>query len=491
MKNLQKLPLLWQPGEYFLKEDHLYQKSGFLELVLAPLLFSWTVWILRRAREDGVERLYFLARDGYVSYRIACGLCRKYKIDMECRYLYCSRYSLRVPMYSRNIDQALDLICSPGPGVSLRRILIRAGLEDESIRKMEGGFPEIDPGRILTRNELIKVHGQLQGDREFLNFLKKASLCRWDALQSYLKQEGFLEDGRIGIVDSGWSGMTQKLLMDVLVRCKSPHALHGYYFGLYERPEQMAADLFRSYYFSPDRDSVNKVSFSCGLFEALLCPGLGTTIGYRCLGDRVEPVLKKVAAGRERRNICGVLEQYASRFMNFCSREELLQLDPKAAGICLGRSLRLFMRDPLREEAEIFGQLSFSADLRDEGIQEVAPPLDRRGLAEEHLLARLLSLTGVRRSCLQESSWYEGSAVRSSSRPLFHLFSCTLYKMLRTGKNQLMACSYRCLSGLCKLIKEYRSSRRQEPCSWNGLHRIFRTWSRCRCDHLPGDGSHG
>ena len=89
-----------------------------------------------------------------------------------------------------------------------------------------------------------------------------------------------------------------------------------------------------------------------------------------------------------------------------------------------------FMWSPEREEAEVFGMLPFSDDLQDAGLQELAVKLDSRALLENHVLNRLLVMLGLRGGILQQSAWFEGSAVRSAKHSLWHRSSFLVYKLL-------------------------------------------------------------
>lgn len=99
--------------------------------VLAPALGSFTQWLLQGALTGGKERLYFLARDGYLMYQAAGIFCEVLDLPVTCRYLSCSRYSLRLPALHRNREEALDFLCRKASGITLEKLLRRAGLTQE------------------------------------------------------------------------------------------------------------------------------------------------------------------------------------------------------------------------------------------------------------------------------------------------------------------------------------------------------------------------
>ena len=99
--------------------------------VLAPAMGGFVRWILQQAVKNGKTRIYFLARDGYFPYHGARLLCEQMNLPIACRYLSCSRYSLRIPLFHTNGEEALDLLCRRGMEVSLKRVLSRGGLTRE------------------------------------------------------------------------------------------------------------------------------------------------------------------------------------------------------------------------------------------------------------------------------------------------------------------------------------------------------------------------
>ena len=72
---LQELPLIG--------EDAI---SIVCRYVLAPALGGFTQWLLKEACKAQKQRLYFLARDGYLMYRAALLFCEKQRLPIECRY---------------------------------------------------------------------------------------------------------------------------------------------------------------------------------------------------------------------------------------------------------------------------------------------------------------------------------------------------------------------------------------------------------------------
>ena len=71
--------------------------------------------------------------------------------------------------------------------------------------------------------------------------------------------------------------------------------------------------------------------------------------------------------------------------------------------------LSQFMGNPTQFEAEAYGSLLFSDDVREENHQSVSAEFSEQEIKNHHLLNRLLIMTGVRKKVLHESAWIEGS----------------------------------------------------------------------------------
>ena len=334
---------------------HVMSGERVLQEIFAPLMTAFTVWVLKEAEARGIKRLYFLSRDGYLPYRTAIRLVKSCKLDIECRYLYCSRYSLRVPMYSENVDEALSHVTRGGIDVTFRKILLRSGFRAEDIPKMQAAFPDFALDEVIPYSGLRKVRARLDGSSVYKDLLKERSEEAWEPLCAYFRQEGLLEGigacdrskeksdrvsarygslgkseragtcdenaEKIGIVDSGWTGTTQKSIAEIRRRCGIDDPVEGFYFGLFEIPKGSDPERYHSFYFGPKTKLFNKVFFSNSLFEALVRADHGTVSGYRKVktsgkdGEArysMEPILEPCRMN----GIAEKLDQYICKYMN-------------------------------------------------------------------------------------------------------------------------------------------------------------------------------
>ena len=449
------------PGGPGADSTHVMSGERVLQEIFAPLMTAFTVWVLREAEARGIKRLYFLSRDGYLPYRTAIRLVKSCKLDIECRYLYCSRYSLRVPMYSENVDEALSHVTRGGIDVTFRKILLRSGFRAEDIPKMQAAFPDFALDEVIPYSGLKKVRARLAGSDAYKDLLKQRSEEAWEPLCAYFRQEGLLEGigacdrskeksdrvsarygslgkseragtcdenaEKIGIVDSGWTGTTQKSIAEIRRRCGIDDPAEGFYFGLFEIPKGSDPERYHSFYFGPKTKLFNKVFFSNSLFEALVRADHGTVSGYRKVktsgkdGEArysMEPILEPCRMN----GIAEKLDQYICKYMNEITDREhpgARKIPAEFDGILtpeLTGRLKKFMWNPDPDEAEYFGSLPFSDDLLDETEREVAPVFPVRYLKENHLVNRMLTSLGIRKGTVHESAWFEATCVRSAER---------------------------------------------------------------------------
>ena len=459
-------------------------RERILRDVFAPLIVSFTVWVLREAEARGIKRLYFLSRDGYLPYRTAVRLVESYKVDIECRYLYCSRYSLRVPMYSENVGEALDHVTRGGIDVTFRKILMRSGFREEDMEKMQAEFPDIAPDQVIPYSDLSKIRRRLAENRAYTDLLIARSRASWDPLRAFFAQEGLLEEAgireeekgranrtraedtcrecgdsdhtdlkkdiplRTGIVDSGWTGTTQKSIDEIRRRCGIETPVEGFYFGLFEIPKGMDPGTYHSFYFGPKTKLLNKVFFSNSLFEAMVRANHGTVSGYRTVktaekGDEeAHSISEPIPAPFRKNDIAEKIDLYIDQYLDqLAEREKCICPEPVTRSVPekgiedgnpgpgqipagydsiltpeITRQLRKFMWNPDPEEAEYFGSLPFSDDLLDETEREVGPVFPAEYLKENRFANRLFTSLGIRKKAIHESAWFEATCVRSAGR---------------------------------------------------------------------------
>ena len=418
--------------------------------VLAPALNGFMVWVLNQAMAQGIRRLYFLARDGYFMYKTACRYVEAYGLPLECRYFYCSRYSVRIPCYHLDTEKALAYITLGGLDVTAERLYTRAGFDEKQKEKLfQAGVLPYERKEQIPRKELAQIKEVLSKNSLFMDMLVENSRRALPAYRKYLKQEGLLEEIPAALVDSGWVGSMQKELNCSLQRFGRKEQIHGFYWGLYELPPDVDRFRYHTYYFSPEGELRRKAAFNNCLFETIFTAPHGMTLFYEQTDEKIRPVLSEFSAGRAE-GLKFIEEQFLTWQENFLGQIsdtsfEMLAKAFMEKQICcaIEKNLKLFMHYPTKEEARLFGKMNFTDDVMEEKGNQIAAHLEERELTGNHLLHRVISELPLHKKSIRQSAWYEGSAAAYGKHPVYHIFQYTGYKYLLYYRKRERQCRQR------------------------------------------------
>ena len=330
---------------------------------IGPVLCDYVYWVLQEARRQEVSTLYFLARDGYVLQRIAQEICMTEKISIECRYLYCSRASLRMPSYHLIGDEAYDLLFQGGYHVSIHSFFERAMIEEkywETILEQCGIARNIDLDRELQQSELKKFRKLFMQSETFSSLLKENSQNAYESTIGYFTQEGLFRQKHIGIVDSGWIGSMQRSLRQLLQSKGYRGKLTGFYFGMYTDGKEPADGQYFSWYFSKKQGKKNKILFCNNLFECILSAPHGMTIGYKKENCVYKPVLKEAPKSEQMKEIqtqiLGLIDGAKMRIRNGMTVRRTNS----------EKTLHHLMGHPEKEIVKLYGKFLFCDDITED-----------------------------------------------------------------------------------------------------------------------------
>lgn len=329
-----------------------------------PIMFHYVWWVLTEAKNRGLRRLYFLARDGYTLLKIANLFCDTFHLPIECRYLYCSRASLRIPSYFFIGEDAFELLTLGGYYGTLKSLLLRGGLTRAERQEVyvECGMQHIDEDRALPLGEFERYAGLIRQSRTFRMCVVKKSKTAYADTIGYLKEEGLFEQNTVAVVDSGWTGSMQHSLRQLLAYSGFKGSLIGFYFGMYAKPKSSADGIYLTWYFDAANGAMKKALFCNNLFECLLSAPHGMTASYRKTGAGYEPVQLSSAEGRELTIIVEqseIIYDYAAQRIQEVSFDEF---DPRRLRRDTMRRIKRYMSSPTPAEAAYYGQFLFCDD---------------------------------------------------------------------------------------------------------------------------------
>ncbi len=355
----------------------------------APVLVSYVRWILKCSVESGIMRIYFLARDGYTLKLIADEICSRTGFKIDCRYLYCSRKSLRLPSYHLIGDEAYMLLSIGATRRTIRTIFDRAGLDTEQIDiiRSELRFENIDEP--LNASNFDKICKEIFINENFQRFFYDNSRNTYKTTIGYLKQEGLMDSIKYAIVDSGWTGSMQRSLRQILENAGYKEKMHGFYFGLFNDPSYCDGE-YNTYYFNAYKKKSDKIFFCNNLFECWLSAPHGMTIGYKEEKNEFVPVTlsndNNLVDELIREQIAGVID-----FLSSLSNEQIDigNFIYKTEYLRTREILRRIMSSPTREEAECLGKFSFCDDITEGYHQMLASPEQAESLKGFSLIKRI------------------------------------------------------------------------------------------------------
>ena len=401
---LRKEPALYEIARGQVSDKNIDFAEAIYDTVFAPVLICFVEWVLQEAKKKGIKRLYFLARDGYQMYLAAEQLCKSRKYDIECRYLYGSRYAWRMAEFALVGEACLDMICLGGIDVTFEKIMKRGGLSEEEsfIVAKELGFMKRYK-TMLSYSQIQQLKKPLKESKNFLPFVYMHSKEAYENTIAYFKQEGLLDSVPYALVDSGWVGSLQKTLQQLLCYAGNKKELQGFYFGLYELPKGVKKENYYTYYFSPTKGIKKKVYFSNCLYEAVYSAPHGMTIAYKNTEKGYEPVFYKEC------NINQIqmkqMEMWLKDFLKNYGKEDNLKNKQEIVFLLLKK----LMGQPTKEEVEVYGTLLFSDDVTEEHTQRVARELTEQEIKDQYVWNKILIMLGIKKQTLKESAWIEGS----------------------------------------------------------------------------------
>jgi predicted HAD superfamily hydrolase len=346
---------------------------------IAPALFGFVHWCLTEAQKQGIQRLYFVARDGQVLQQIAEIICENWGFDVDCRYLYGSRQAWHFPAILQLGEMELDWIFDPTNFLSVSAVCNRVNLNPNQISDSLKlfGFKEESWDTNLTNDERVHLR-QVFAQQSVIDLILGIAETYRNKAIGYFRQEGIGDSTRFAIVDIGWHGRLQcsfsKLLSSAGLYPQK--GLTGFYFGLSKRIQISPNDKLYAYFFDPDYTSSrdNLCEFRT-LFEVFMTADHGGTMKFEFSNGKYFPILryqeniKAIDWGllTQQKSICEFTRQLTKHLKpeEFSNHSHLLT----ASELLLTE----FTSQPSFAEAEAYGAFLFAEDQAEAKMYELAP----------------------------------------------------------------------------------------------------------------------
>ena len=187
------------------------------ECVAGPILFPYVQWILEQSKAYGIDRLYFIARDGYILKKIADVLIDKWKLPFSTKYIYGSRTAWRMPSYDGKKGSLQRLISWSYPH-KIKTVRHLAKTLQVKVDDVVRFLPECyqNPDQEISYVSLCICIMRLEDQESFRKWLFCEMIFHRQLVNSYLQQEIDTHDDHFAFVELGGGGLTQSCLADLM-----------------------------------------------------------------------------------------------------------------------------------------------------------------------------------------------------------------------------------------------------------------------------------
>lgn len=279
------------------------QEYNYGYMAIGPLVVGFTQWLHRRAKKLGINKLYFLARDGWVLKKAFDELYPTDESGVTTKYLYSSRRAAMVASI-RTVDDIVEVASQNFNARKLSEFLSsRFGLNVEELDQDKLNkyrfkcdsivSPYFEFGKLISFLKDIKDEIFISSEKERADYT------------DYLRSTGFELDcieGGTAVVDIGYSGSMQYYLKRIL-QCRN---MNGFYFLTHHHSrEYFMEDHFEG--FLQDLDD-HKIAYRHGLndhvfiFEAALSSPEGSLIKVNGVSDKRQLIFLEAEEEAVRRN---------------------------------------------------------------------------------------------------------------------------------------------------------------------------------------------
>ena len=379
--------------------------------VAAPTLVTYLLWVLKRARDLSIERLYFVSRDGQILLEIAQALSAKWKLGLELRYLYGSRQAWHLPAVSEITDRELAWILAETTFLSIETALSRVGLQPQEIAAtlMKAGFDRQHWQRNLGKEERRKLANLLREPSVVSRIVQEGKKYR-STLLRYLEQEGFMDSAKSAIVDVGWTGRMFDS-MTITLDSVGASAPYAFYFGLVGQGQKGAPRTPREAFYIDSYQHKNEpvpLPQRAAILEMFCAGDHGQVRGYVEHDGIIEPLLKEATNANVIDWGLREFRQAVRTFVDVLSCEHFEADDFEPFARMVGQVLTEFWERPSYEEARVWGAFPYFDDQTEAYWNPLAQPC-----TVHDVICNLRGLPFGR----HVASWPAGSA-KLSSRPM-------------------------------------------------------------------------
>lgn len=257
------------------------EKAQLGASLAGPILFPYIYWLLDQAQKRGIERLYFIARDGYILKLIADLIIKENNLPIKTKYIYGSRKAWRI--------SALKV-------------------EDDELYRQFVQFTMYEPKKIpqafgLTKEEFLSILPKklrnystskpdkrlaeyLYNNNDVLKFAIEKNKAQKNCVINYLKNTIDCTDDKFAFVDLDGSGLTQNCLARLMNNFYDKN-IKSFYYAVTPACCR-SLNLEKYYYYTLKRGNMGN------MLELLTRAPHGQTLKYADKNEDYKPILEQI-----------------------------------------------------------------------------------------------------------------------------------------------------------------------------------------------------
>ncbi|HYW52271.1 MAG TPA: hypothetical protein VE861_16760 [Gemmatimonadaceae bacterium] len=359
--------------------------------IAGPMLSSFAFWLQQRFAADGIDRAYFLLRDGEIILDVYRALTGD-RGGPATSLLESSRRAFVMPALAAGSSSITSQLLACENARPAREFLDRFGVRSgdfKSAFRAVGLYPDT----VVGQNDvdgMTKVMSLMQRNDVATALMARSKVER-QLLMQYLDQEQVLAAGRTAVVDIGWSGTIQKALVAAAKLEGRSLDVHGYYLGtLPTIAEDLGGSQASGYLFDhgAPADHASAVLQLRQLVEFICTTERGSLRGFKLEGKRVVPVHGSVDHPERQRAAMAQLRDGALAYARALAQEQVMFGQQPISANAAMRHLARTILDPTAEEAVEIGGIRHGDGLGSDRLRALATfsegPFTPESLLRDH-----------------------------------------------------------------------------------------------------------
>jgi len=388
-----------------------------------PILYPYIRWVLKESVRRGIERLYFVARDGWILQQIADIIIQMERYPLQTTYIYGSRKAWRLYTSEGTVndfDRVLKGSDLDDGCLSLNDLAEIFQLRMQELRTFLPENLQEDDGQLrLSKIQRDNICKHLRESREFRQYLAQSQVKKEHLVIHYLQQEIDSSDDKFAFVELCGTGLTQKCVARLIGNFYTGE-IRNFYFAFRGIQENGQCSFLNFYPSNLKRDH---------MLELLCRAPHGQTEGYREENGRVVPVLDQLEGEKIETYH---LPEYRNAVLDYTRYMEKAIIQNNLKGnikIDIAREyMGVIAVNPPQRIAEYFCHMPFSSSGRQKGIVEFAPPVSLKQLRQIYFWDGGNNVREI----------YQGNsldyAIAVSDQAMRYKEKCLAYRQTKIGK---------------------------------------------------------